>query len=249
MRRILVLVAVLALAGTACQRGGEPERSPTSTAPTSPEPSTTTPGASPSPSATGSVFAARCTLVIGLSQTQNWFEGGAFEALPTIRDEQWEILAEAGADVSVWSDPNARAYSEAPTSACDRPPDRVVFQVVAAGWRSRPVEDQVGDLQASIANIRATWPSVEVIELIPVVGGPDALPCEIPTQVGARTVDASGMNPAMTALIAQVANGQDVLAGPDLLLADCRQYLDGLGHLTQEGSEYIASVIAAYYGA
>jgi hypothetical protein len=61
-------------------------------------------------------------------------------------------------------------------------------------------------------------------------------------------VDASGMNPVMTTAIAQVANGRDVVAGPDLLLADCTQYLDGMGHLTQEGSQYIASVVAAHYG-
>lgn len=247
MRRSLVLALVMGFALSACGQGGA-SPSPTASVPTSSEPSPTgSPDAGP-PGSTAPV-AARCTLVVGFSVTENWFEGGAFESIPTIRDSQWELLAEGGADVSVWSNPSTPAYSRPPVSACGEPPDRVVFQVAALGWRSRPVEDVIAAIDASIANIRATWPTVEVVELIPIVGGPDAQPCEIPSQAGTRIVDASGMNPAMTAVIGQVANGRDVLAGPDLLLADCTQYLDGMGHLTQEGSEYIASVVAAHYGA
>lgn len=245
MRKLLFLAFALGLALPACQQGGDRAASPSASPPVSPVPSVTTPGASPS----GSGLAARCTLVVGFSVTENWFEEGAFESIPTIQDSQWELLAEGGADVSVWSDPTMRAYTRPPVSACGQPPDRVVFQVAALGWRSRPVEDVVAALQAVIANIRATWPSAEVIELIPIVGGPDAQPCVVPSQAGTRTVDASGMNPEMTSVIAQVANGQDVVAGPDLLLADCMQYLDGMGHLTQGGSQYIASVVAAHYGA
>jgi len=247
MRKLLLIAAVLGLALPACGQGGDRSASPSASPPVSSEPPAATPVATPS--ASGPKPTARCTLVVGFSVTVNWFEEGAFESIPTIQDSQWELLAEGGADVSVWSDPNLRAYARPPVSACGQPPDRVVFQVAALGWRSRPVEDVVAALQASIANIRATWPSAEVIELIPIVGGPDAQPCVVPSQSGTRTVDASGMNPAMTAIIAQVANGQDVVAGPDLLLADCMQYLDGMGHLTQEGSEYIASVVAAHYGA
>jgi hypothetical protein len=193
-------------------------------------------------------LAARCTLVVGFSVTENWFEGGAFESIPTIQDSQWELLAEGGADVSVWSNPSMPAYSRPPASACGEQPDRVVFQVAALGWRIRPLEDIVGDIRASIDNIRARWPTVRLVELVPIVGGPDAQQCVLPSQAGSRIVDASGMNPVMTTAIAQVANGRDVVAGPDLLLADCTQYLDGMGHLTQEGSQYIASVVAAHYG-
>jgi hypothetical protein len=103
-------------------------------------------------------------------------------------------------------------------------------------------------LRTSIANIRATWPSLEVVELIPIVGGPEGQPCEATTQPG-RIVDASLMNPVMNAAIAQVVDGDDVRAGPDLQLAECSLYQDGLGHLTTEGSRFIASILAEHYGA
>jgi hypothetical protein len=184
--------------------------------------------------------------VLGFSVTRNWFEDGAFETQPGIEDEAWELIAEGGHDVWIWADPGTPAFARAPASPCGREPDRVLFQVAARGWRGRPPEDVAAALQASIDNIRTTWPSVETIELIPIVGGPGGQPCEL-ASFGGRTVDASGMNPAMNAVIAQVADGERVVAGPDLLLADCSQYLDGMGHLTKEGSRAIASDLAEHY--
>ena len=116
-----------------------------------------------------------------------------------------------------------------------------------SGGDHHPADEVVAAIRSSIDNIRATWPTVDVVELIPIVGGPGSQPCEATTQPG-RIVDASLMNPAMNAAIAEAVNGVDVVAGPDLLLANCSEYQDGLGHITSEGSRHIASVLAEYYG-
>lgn len=247
-RAALVLALVLALALAACDEGRERGQRP-SPRPSTPSPSPSSGSPSPSGSSSPSVpGSAECTLVLGFSVTMNWFEGGGFEARPEISDDEWELIAEGGHDVWIWADPGIPAYARAPSSPCGREPDRVLFQVAARGWRSRSAEDVAAALRTSIENIRATWPSATTIELIPVVGGPGAQPCEL-ASFGGRTVDASGMNPAMTAVISGVADGERVVAGPDLLLADCGQYLDGMGHLTPDGSRYIASVLAEHYGA
>ncbi len=244
MRKLLLLAFVLGLALPACERGGERAASPSASPRVSSEPSATTPGVTPS--ASGTSLAARCTLVLGFSVTRQWYEEGAFESQPGIDDASWELIFEGGGDISVWSNPGAQPYARTPLSECVRPPDRAIFQVAARRWRNQPTEETVSELKTVIANIRAAWPTVEVVELIPIVGGPGGQPCEAASQPG-RTVDASAMNPAMNAVITEVADGRDVRQGPDLELADCSQYADGIGHITLEGSRYIASVLAEHY--
>lgn len=234
MRRLVLSALVLALALTACG-DGESLRRPRET--DASDPPVTGSGSPPA--------GAGCTLVIGFSVTENWFRGGAFEQQPGIDDGEWEVLALGGHDVWLWSDPDLRAFSRPPDSPCGREPDRIVYQVAAKGWRSRSRQDVVTALTASIANIRGHWPSAGVVELIPIVGGPGGQPCPADTRGGA--VDASEMNPLMNDVIAEVADGADVIAGPDLLLADCSQYLDGRGHLTEEGSLSIALALAEHY--
>src|SRR3990172_5388812 len=50
-----------------------------------------------------------------------------------------------------------------------RAPDRVLFQIAARDWQSP--DAVLAELRSSIDNIRATWPSVNIIDLIPIVGG------------------------------------------------------------------------------
>lgn len=190
---------------------------------------------------------ADCTLVLGFSVTANWYEDGAFESMSGIDGDRWELIVAGGHDVWRYANPDAQPYTTTPVSPCEGEPDRALFQVAALGWEHHPADEVVAAIRSSIDNIRATWPTVDVVELIPIVGGPDGQPCEATTQPG-RIVDASLMNPAMYAAIAEAVNGDDVVAGPDLLLADCSQYQDGLGHITSEGSRHIASVLAEYYG-
>jgi hypothetical protein len=216
--------------------------SPTSSLAGSPSPSI---DAEPSETESSGPGRVRCTLVLGMSVTANWFLDGDFESLPGIDDAGWELIWESRHDVGLYADPGARPYSDAPASPCGEDPDRVLFQIAAFDWRSPGAV--IAELGASIDNIRAAWPTVRVIELIPIVGGPGGGPCPDPVRPD-RDVDASFMNPPVVEAIDDVANGADVVAGPDLLLADCSQFSDGKGHLTPEGSRHIASVLAEHYG-
>jgi hypothetical protein len=216
--------------------------SPTSSLAGSPSPSI---DAEPSETESSGPGGARCTLVLGMSVTANWFLDGGFESLPGIDDAGWELIWESRHDVGLYADPGARPYSDAPASPCGEDPDRVLFQIAAFDWRSPGAV--IAELGASIDNIRAVWPTVRVIELIPIVGGPGSGPCHDP-DVPDKGVQASFMNPAMVDAITEVANGADIVAGPDLLVADCAQFRDGPGHLTTEGASYIASVLAKHYG-
>jgi hypothetical protein len=180
-----------------------------------------------------------------MSVTANWFLDGGFEALPGIEDARWELIWESGYDVVLYADPAGLPYSTTPLSPCGEEPDRAVFQVAARDWQTP--DTVVAELRATIANIRATWPTVGVIELIPIVGGPGSGPCSDP-DVPDKGVLASYMNPPVVGAIAEIANGTDVVAGPDLLVADCSQFRDGTGHLTIEGSSLVASVLAHHFG-
>ena len=228
-----LLLFILALA--ACQPDDKPR----------PAPRPSSSASEPSPS--GDVASGgRCTLVIGFSVTADWYRGGAFERQPGINDTEWEVIALGGHDVDTWADPTIRGYTRPPSSPCGKEPDRILFQLAAKQWRAQSTDEIVAAVRTSIGNIRAVWPTAEVVELIPIVGGPGAAPCPFASRAG--VVDASEMSPVMSAVILDVANGQDIVAGPDLLLADCSQYRDVRGHLTRDGSLHIASVLAQYYG-
>jgi hypothetical protein len=180
-----------------------------------------------------------------MSVTANWFLDGGFESLPGVDDASWELIWESGHDVILYADPNSLPYSASPLSSCGTDPDRALFQIAARDWQFP--DAVVAELRASIENIRAAWPSVEVVELIPIVGGPGGEPCDDATHPD-KGVLASMMYPVMTAAIDEVIDGSGVVAGPDLELTDCALFRDGTGHLTPSGSREVASALATYYG-
>jgi hypothetical protein len=181
-----------------------------------------------------------------MSVTANWFIDGGFESLPGIDDSRWELIWESGHDLVAYADPNALPYSAASLSPCGTDPDRVLFQIAARDWQ---FPDAVLDeLRSSVENIRAAWPSVQVVELIPIVGGPGGRPCGDPTHPD-KGVLASMMYPVMNEAIARVANGDGVVAGPPLELSDCLLFRDGAGHLTPRASREVASTVASFYAA
>jgi hypothetical protein len=241
MRRTVLLPSLaLVLTLAACSSA---ERGPRPRASDQPSAIVSTPVPTTSAAAPPVSEDANCTLVMGFSVTENWFRSGRFELQPGIDDARWELLAPSGHDIELWADPAEPGWNEPVFSPCGRDPDRVVFQVAAKDWQTQSEDEVAALLVQSIDNIRAKWPTAGLIELIPIVGGPDAQPCP----AGAGFVFASQMYPTMTEVIAGVANGQDILAGPDQLLADCSQYRDNRGHLTTAGSEYIASGLAQHF--
>jgi hypothetical protein len=246
-RRLAIAVAIAALLLSACRDTGSdaaasasPSQPPAPPTVTPPSPTVGPDVSSPAPAGR-----ARCTLVLGMSVTANWFIDGEFETLPGIDDARWELIWESGHDLILYADPDALPYSGTPISPCGLDPDRVLFQIAARDWQDP--DAVLTELRASIDNIRAAWPSVDTVELIPIVGGPGSGPCYDP-DVPDKGVLASFMNPPMVDAIAEIADGTDVIAGPNLLLADCAQFRDGTGHLTPEGSAFVAAALAEHYG-
>ncbi len=196
--------------------------------------------------------AARCTLVLGFSQTADWYlaplsrgtddpnqpEGGAiFESI--VDGDQWQLKWAGGAGVDVYSNPDAEAWSAPVISPCvqasDRP-DRIVYMI--SGPFGEDVQAWVTEIEKALENIRDKFPSVEMIALQPVVGGPaDASgnECIAPEggRVQRRLVRASWQATPILGAIEIVANRLDgVVVGATTRVKFCSHYVDGLGHLS-----------------
>lgn len=181
-----------------------------------------------------------CRAVLGFSQTRNWYEDGGFESLPGVDPVAWDLVAVGGADLHDWASPSFVGYAASP---CNDAPTRAVYQLAYLGFRQTSDATILAALNATLVNIRATWPSVVEVDLIPIVGGPNHGVCSI----GRRKVDATLMHPRMDMAVASGTNELDVLAGPDLLVAACSDYADGMGHLLPSGSVFVAGQVAAFY--
>lgn len=185
-----------------------------------------------------------CTRVLGMSQTRDWFEGGSFETQPGIDPTAWELTFVGGADINEWIDPRFSGYTATPSSAsCGGTPTRAIFHAAYLGYGRASDAQIAAGLATVVANIRAAWPSVARVDLVPVVGGPGHSIC----QLSGRTVDATRMHPRIDTAIASVANGVDVTDGPDLLVGACADYQDGMGHLLPTGSAFVAAAMAQAY--
>jgi len=184
------------------------------------------------------------TLVIGFTQTRQWYEaGGAFAA----RGDSWALLWANGGGVDRWREPDFEGWTESPVTAdasSGYEPDRVLLTISGpygddrAGWAAA-----IGE---TIVAIRAKYASVRQIVLQPIVGGPANAPC--PNPGGSGNVRASSLHPIIDEAIAMVAGG-DVVAGYSPEVRSCGDYANATGHLTPEGAAAVGRAIAAYYGA
>jgi hypothetical protein len=115
------------------------------------------------------------------------------------------------------------------------PADRLVLQVAT---KQAQTDEAVADLlAAAIANLRAYNPGAAIV-LIPINGGPGGAVC--PSRNGG--VYATLIHDQMVAAIAGAVGG-DVSYGGDYPVADCNQFRDGRGHLTEpDGASYIGGI-------
>ena len=121
-----------------------------------------------------------------------------------------------------------------------RTPTRAVFQIAYLGF-GRATSDQIAEaLSASLRNIRTTWPTIEDIVVVPIVGGPNHSICTMPD---GREVDATRMHGVLEAVI---DDSDGIIAGPDLLVSTCEHFRDGMGHLTGGGPAEVARQVAAF---
>lgn len=238
-RRLLAGPLLFVLLATACagetdERGRRGERSH------SPRPGNGSPASPPASPAPDAPFI--CTMVIGFSQTGQWFRFG-FET--QVDDASWELFMHNGAGVSSWADPESRMWTSAdlysPCAARADDPDRVLLTISdgeylsdASAWAER--------IDAAVSTIRQKFPGVEEIILQPVVGGPDGGRC---SEDGV-TVRATFNQPYIAAGIQQVAGG-DVVAGAIPEVRSCDDYRDGIGHFKPDAKAPIGIEIGTFY--
>ncbi len=193
-----------------------------------------------------------CTEVIGFSQTGGlnpeglgWFRSG-FETAPGIVNGEWQLRWDTGKGIDLIADPDNVIWEKRVESACSAGPvDRVVVQISHSGIAFPTVDDFVRDIGAAIATIRGKHPSVERIDLMPVIGGPGHALCDSPD--GSGFVRATVNHPVVDQAIARLVGG-DVGASLSPEVDDCSWYRDKPGHLYQFGSDAIALEVADFYG-
>lgn len=228
----------------------QPKKPSGATSPATSPPATRRSGSSsrprraPVPPSTGHVS---CTLILGFSQTRDWFDQLEASASATgIDPARWEMRGAGGAGVNRWAEANNDVWNTEIRSPCARnanAPERIVLTISAqiyennVGWW----EDQI---RGAVVQIRAHYPRVQQIVLQPVVGGPSHQRCVDPAT--GDTVRATYNQPYIHQAIARVV-GRDVVRGADPHVQACSQYRDWIGHLTDAGYAYQGRAIGAFY--
>lgn len=193
-----------------------------------------------------------CTLVIGFSQTSNWFGSDAnaiYEAREGIDPARWGLLWHAGAGIESWADPEYEGWNVAapqtrwvsPCSEGFGDVDRVVLTVSSNLYDDESSAAQWAEgVEQGVQTVRAMLPNAERIVLQSVVGGTADAPCD---------TRASSNYPLIVEALSMVADANDdVVAGLMPQVDTCDEFADDKGHLTSEGSVLVAGRIAACYG-
>lgn len=234
---LLAGLAVVASLAAGCGRTADPTTAPT----------TATADPSPPPVPTGTGAPAddfECTLVIGFSQTMQWYTTPpGFES--AVAGDRWELLWNAGASVELWGNPEYVGWSEPIVSPCTErsaDPDRVLFTI---GSRTLPPDPSAwaDAIESAVQATRERYPGAREIILQPLVGGPGDGPC--PTKNGG-VVEASASHPVIDQAIA-MAVGDGVVVGASPEVRACEDFQDSVGHLERRAAGPIGADIGRYY--
>jgi hypothetical protein len=236
---LVAATLVLAMALSACG-GSEPvrrraERSPRSHVRPSPTSSPVSP-APPSPFA--------CTVVIGFSQTAQWYKEG-FES--QVEDASWELFFHDGAGISTWANPESGMWTRAelysPCAERSADPDRVLLTISEAEYLDDASTWQAM-IEQAVQTIRLKYPEATSIILQPVVGGPDGARCDH----NGETVRATFNQPYIEQAIEAVARDDPgTERGIVPQVQACDDYRDSIGHLEPEAKGPVAAEIGAFY--
>lgn len=184
-----------------------------------------------------------CTLVIGISATGQWFNGG-FEKL--VDGNKWELIAVHSAKVELWADPNNALWSHSPSSACTmnaKNPDRILF--TSLNWVYDKVEQWVPPTVAAVKNLQAKYPGVKRIELRTFIRAPMNKPC--PGGSDYKSWIKPSQDEA-NEIVAKMFPGL-VYVAPKLEVRTCADYGGNAPHFTTAGAQAAARTVAAAYGA
>jgi hypothetical protein len=198
----------------------------------------------PAPTPTSPTTGGTCMEVIGFSQTQQWYYGGApgfDQFLSQMPPGGTQLRWQGGASIDAWADPG---FWPALANACvsgSSNPDRVVLNI--SGAASSDVTWWHDQSALAVRNLRSHLGSVRTIYLQPVVGGPGHGACFIGgTQVRA-TFNEPYIRQAIDLLVAEGVGAW----GANPLVRTCADYADDIGHLTDDAKGPIATVVGAFY--
>jgi hypothetical protein len=143
--------------------------------------------------------------------------------------------------VEVWANPGNNPWDGNYRSqmVCQREHvERVVFVVSGA---AKSVDEWARDISTVAAAIRTRYPAARVIIMQPVTGA-DPGQCS--------NVRAASNQGSIVAAIDRVAAASPgvVMSGPASKVANCSQFSDVLGHLTDEGAKYVHQQLREFYG-
>lgn len=186
-------------------------------------------------------------LVIGASQTKQWYKG--FERV--VKDDQWELLWRWNSSVRQWANDNYigwRQRPQSPAAVRSGDPDRVVFVFSCEMTGDDDVTTCAEQIRKVIDTIRRKYVNVKQIVLQPSVGGPNGGICLRPP--GNVTVMASEINSITISAINSVLSADRtglVVAGPTPHVRRCQDYSDEIGHFGPAVARQIGRMIGTYY--
>jgi hypothetical protein len=199
----------------------------------------------------------KCTELVGLGSTREWYLAGFESAVVNAR---WQIRWHHRGYVEDWANvknPYWGTYCDkegcSRVSACAEgadAPDRVVF--VALNWIYTTEAQWETDLRKDVEAIATKYPGVRNIELISSSRCPDRCTnLDPPGTTDELTAVQTCRTPAMVdeAIVAVAAsNPALVTVGPKLFTNDCGAFVSLHGpHLTTAGQKEIAAKAGAYY--
>lgn len=209
--------------------------------------------------------AASCTLVLGFSQTADWYLAPAFRGDPDrleagaifesiVDGDRWQLQWAPGGGVNVYANPEAEAWNAPVFSPCvegSGAPERIVYMV--SGPFGDDVPAWVAEIEKALENIREKFPSAYVIALQPVVGAPaDASGDEcFLGERNARVRASWQATPILEAIRGVASDYSDVVVGATTRLQSCSHYVDAIGHISNgesfSGAAHAAVTTGLFY--
>jgi hypothetical protein len=131
--------------------------------------------------ATADSFA--CTLFVGNSTTQQFFDGG-FLDYPGIDASKWELLWKADHYIDLWANPMDDAWNTpldqghacAASGTSGTMPDRVIF--VVTRWPPEPESYYTTNLTSIVKIIQGKYPTVKRIDVMTLIRAPGNKGCD-----------------------------------------------------------------------
>lgn len=206
-----------------------------------------------------------CSMYIGAYLSMEWWNAGFEEG---VDGDKWQLKWHHHGHITEWAKPDSPFWADTGNpnddsqgspiqSACktnSTAPDRIVF--LAITWALTTQEAWVKDLKASVANIKAKYPSVKRVDLMTMIRCPNNMQCNPNQMYGVADSDTNAQHQdcqvpkyADDAIAQVIAEDPGYVAlGPQFEMTMCNPSHDG-AHMTGADNGITADKIAAFYAA